>query len=246
MKDKLFSRLNCIWLEDKKNFLSTEALEFGMVSTKEDDYLLTLPTSKDQLIFNGLSVNGHTEFFRKFYKLEEVSMTFLSHNSNFLLLTDHIAIDEVTDKIKDTKYCLKKIENCIEGLPKNRKIKEIFIAGINPHAGESGLISKNDIYIDEIVSALREKYQITIHDKVAGDTIQFNIKSKNQLFIFPFHDQGLGIFKSLYGLYGINYSLGMPIKRISVDHGTAFNLYGKNEANYNGMLYLLKELQQWA
>ena len=107
------SKLNCIWISDNKKYLSTEALEIGIKISSKTDYLLTLPTSKDQLILNGTHVNGHTEFFRKFYKLEEISMTFLSHNSSFLLLTDHIAIDEVTDKIKDTSYCLKKITNCI-------------------------------------------------------------------------------------------------------------------------------------
>jgi 4-hydroxythreonine-4-phosphate dehydrogenase len=57
-----------------------------------------------------------------------------------------------------------------------------------------------------------------------------------------FHDQGLSFFKSQMGLLGINISLGLPFLRTSVDHGTAFELYGKNQANFSGCLYVMKEM----
>ena len=56
-----------------------------------------------------------------------------------------------------------------------------------------------------------------------------------------YHDQGLAQFKSMYGLIGLNITLGLPFLRLSVDHGTAFDLYGKNKANVSGMLFLLKQ-----
>ena len=127
-----------------------------------------------------------------------------------------------------------------------RNIKEVYFSGINPHCGEDGNISITDIIINAAIKKLVLSFpDIDFHEMLPGDTLHFSIKNKEQLFVYAFHDQGLAPFKLKYGLTGINLSLGLPFKRVSVDHGTAFNLYGKNQANYNGMLYLLDEVKNW-
>ena len=79
----------------------------------------------------------------------------------------------------------------------------------------------------------------------SGDTMHFNRENINQLLIYPSHDQGLGVFKALYGLIGINFTANLPVRRVSVDHGTAFDLYGKDEAKTAGMEFLLSEVENW-
>ena len=224
---------------------STISLDIALGLCKPTDILLTLPTSKDQLYYNNNQVNGHTEYFRFHYKNPKINMAFLSHDSNFLLLTDHVAIGEIT-RLLTPEYIVEKIKLALTNFPESRFIKEIFIAGINPHCGEGGLISKDDDVLNQAIDKLKNEYSnIKFHPPMAADTIHFHIKDKSQLFIFPGHDQGLGIFKQRYGLTGINYTQGLPFKRVSVDHGTAFDLYGKSQADYIGMLYLLDEISSW-
>ena len=71
--------------------------------------------------------------------------------------------------------------------------------------------------------------------------MQFSNTSNSDLLVYAFHDQGLAPFKTINGLLGINTTFGLPFVRFSPDHGTAFSLYGKDEANYQGMLYVLEE-----
>lgn len=241
------SILQCEFFETIQNISnSTLSLSKAMEKCGSKDILLTLPTSKDQLTLNSQQVNGHTEFFRKHFKLEEIAMSFLGENSNFLLLTDHISIDAIP-KALNLNFIVSKVSIGIMGFVNQRKIKEVYFSGINPHCGESGYISKEDQVIDKAINELKIKFpDIIFHEQQAGDTLHFNIRNKHQLFIYASHDQGLAPFKLKYGLTGINYSIGLPFRRVSVDHGTAFSLFGKNQANYIGMLYLLNEIDTWS
>ena len=225
---------------------STDALLEAMNLCKSSDILLTLPTSKDQIILNKKVLSGHTELFRSYYNMPNLPMTFLSHDSNFLLLTDHISLDKVLPTLSNKDYILDKIRICLENFPIDRNINEVYFAGFNPHCGENGVIGEHDRIINEVLDMLKIEYKhIHFHQMMAADTIHFNIKNKNQLFIFGYHDQALGIFKQRYGLSGINFTQGLPFKRISVDHGTAFDLYGKNCADTVGMDFLLEEIKNW-
>ncbi|MAX67925.1 MAG: 4-hydroxythreonine-4-phosphate dehydrogenase PdxA [Bacteriovoracaceae bacterium] len=238
-------KLNCIFFEKSHTPNSTTALHIALGLCKPNDILLTLPTSKDQIFYNKKQLNGHTEFFRKFFKQENLVMSFLAPDCNFLLLTDHIAIEDVSKKITQERI-FQKVDFFIRYIHQSREIKEVFFSGINPHCGENGHISNDDSIIQTGASLLRKKFDsIVFHSMMAGDTLHFNIKNKNQLFVYSAHDQGLAPFKLKYGLIGINLTLGMPFRRVSVDHGTAFDLWGKNKANYAGMLYLMEEIKNW-
>lgn len=239
------TQLQCLFFEKDSLPNSSISLDLAMGLCKPNDILLTLPTSKDQLFFKTKQVNGHTEYFRKAFNLEEIAMTFLGEDSNFLLLSDHIAIQDVPTYLSED-FIFNKVSIALKNFPQNREIKEVFFAGINPHCGEDGHISNDDIVIDKVTEKLKKTFpNIIFHKQQAGDTLHFNIKNKHQLFIYPAHDQGLAPFKLKYGLTGINFSQGLPFPRVSVDHGTAFNLWGKNQANYIGMLYLLHEIESW-
>ena len=120
--------------------------------------------------------------------------------------------------------------------------EEVVFSGINPHAGENGILGDEEKHIKSAMTDLEKHYGKIFTGPFSGDTLHHHyLSDKNQLFVYMYHDQGLAQFKSQYGLIGLNITLGLPFLRLSVDHGTAFELYGKNKANISGMLFLLKQ-----
>lgn len=238
------STLNCVFINhNKSKSFSLVALEKALELAKKSDIINTLPTSKDQ--FNS-DIVGHTDYLRRRFDSKSIGMNFLGPKTNVLLLTDHIALDEVFTNLELSTE-VEKVITAIKTYPQTRPIKEIFLAGINPHSGENGLISDQDTIMSDISAEIKKNLRdITVNEVQPGDTLHFKAnETRNQLFVYPSHDQGLGVFKSQNGLIGINYSTGLPFKRVSVDHGTGFGIYGKNIADYTGMLYLLNEVANW-
>lgn len=237
--------LKTTFLTDTDIPQTTQGLEEAFKKVTPSDILLTLPTKKDQLILNGKVKAGYTEYFREKYQQANLTMNFISQTDNVMLLTDHIPISKVESMItKD--LVIKKVETTLTSFPKSRELKEIFFSGINPHCGEDGLMGSADSVLLESIDYLAKTYpNYKFHKPKAGDTLYFNHKDNSQLFVFAFHDQGLAPFKLKNGLIGINLTLGLPFKRVSVDHGTAPDIFGKDCADYRGMSYLLGEIQNW-
>lgn len=208
----------------------------------ERDILFTLPTSKDQLIYKGNQLNGHTEFFRQFFNSQDISMTFLSSNNELiLLLTDHIPLNKVSTVV-DTELISRKTSTTLAGLKKYfYSISEVVFAGINPHAGEDGLIGEEEQQFSGALTNLKNKFpNVNFVGPLPGDTMHTAFNSKiNQLKAYSYHDQGLNWFKQKHHFISANISFGLPFLRISVSHGTAFELYNKNVANQLGSLFCL-------
>ena len=221
---------------------STTTLLHALNNIKPDDILITLPTSKDQLIYNGKNMAGYTEFFRSFYNNANIAMTFRGISQNVLLITDHVALKDVSKTItKD--LIVEKTNTTIEFYKKYfSTFDEVIFSGINPHVGENGLLGKEDFIIKDAIDLLKKKHILKFSGPYSGDTLHMhNDPSIDQLFVYMFHDQGLSQFKAMHGLIGLNISMGLPFLRLSVDHGTAFDLYGKNKANPSGMIFLFKQ-----
>ncbi len=239
------SNLNCTFLGATDETQSTISLNKAINLTEENtskNILLTLPTSKDQLINKGKVLAGHTEYFRNLYKNKNISMIFKSPDCNLIVLTDHIPLVDVSAE-SISGLLTKKIELSLKGYTKFfNDINEIIITGINPHAGENGIIGNEEISLAKEIQIIKEKHkEINILGPIPADTALFLKNDKvNQLFVFIYHDQALTWFKRKYGLIGLNITLGLPYLRMSVDHGTAFDLYQKDSAIYNGCLYMLK------
>jgi len=209
---------------------------------QEGDILITLPTSKDQLKYQGKTLLGYTEFLREYFNKPELAMTFKADNETLLLITDHIPLKDVPRTIT-REYVLTKLSLVLREHKKHyHSFEEVIVAGLNPHAGENGLLGLEDKNIEEALHALKKEFPETIFiGPLSGDTLHFHKNAqKKQLLVYMFHDQGLPVFKSHYGLKGINLTLGLPFLRMSVDHGTAFDLFGKNQASPEGCLYVLK------
>jgi len=239
---KFFDDLILIENIPMSNFSSTNSLLTALSLITSNDILITLPTSKDQLLFNNKNQAGYTEFFRSYFNNSNISMTFKGFDQNVLLITDHIPLRDITNKIS-SKLIVNKVKITIDNFNKYfTKIDEFIFAGINPHVGENGILGNEDLLINEAITILSKDYGNIFSGPYSGDTLHHHRDiSKNQFFVYMYHDQGLAQFKSHYGLIGLNITLGLPFLRLSVDHGTAFELYGKNKANISGMLYLFKQ-----
>lgn len=207
----------------------------ALSSIKKGDALFTLPTSKDQLGHNGKHHLGYTEFLRSHFNEPRLSMTFKAHNCQIALLSDHVSLKHFVDGFSKIES-FQKLSYLLDKSVAYYGTKDIYVSGFNPHAGEGGLLGSEDALLKAELAKI-SKYKII--GPLPADTMYLKA-SPDALLVFLYHDQGLSWFKGAYGLLGANITLGLPFTRLSVDHGTAFDLYGKNTADYRGCLYALK------
>lgn len=168
-------------------------------------------------------------------------MFFWSKELKVLLLTDHININEVTETLTPN-YIVNKITSFLESHKAqfNSVPKRVVFSGINPHCGENGLIGGEDEVIEDSLPFLVEDYpDIDFIGPLSADSMHQIIQT-DDVAVYAYHDQGLPYFKSKTGFSGINITLGLPFLRLSPDHGTAFELHGKNIANYQGILETIR------
>lgn len=236
-------KIKLVRLSENTLPLSTNSLESALSVIRQSDVLFTLPTSKDQLIYGGKNYSGYTEYFRSKFNQSSLVMIFKGVLGFTALLTDHIPLKEVP-KIVTRELVVKKFEIIKENLEKYYSTNYSYIfSGINPHSGENGILGNEDEEIVSAIESIKSKYpKVSVKGPLPGDTLHFESNNrKNKVFIYAAHDQGLATFKQQNGLLGINTTLGLPFIRLSVDHGTAFELYGKNSADFKGCLFVLKE-----
>ncbi len=230
-------KINIEWLQESKQSQSFASLELAMKLSESSGVLFTLPTSKDQ--FPGFP--GHTEYFRAFYNKQELGMFFSSPKLQVLLLSDHVAVKDLSATLTE-EVIYNRLLTAIKTLEKwDWPTKRILISGMNPHAGENGLIGDEDKRVTSAIKRLTSKTKIDMKGPLPGDTMLLEQTSPSDLLVYLFHDQGLGVFKGLQGFIGSNITLGLPYPRFSPDHGTSFSLFGKNQADYRGCAFALKE-----
>lgn len=230
-------KINVHWLTVKNHSESFDSLKMAMNFCESGGVLFTLPTSKDQFPHH----HGHTEFFRDYYQTPNLVMFFSGPDLKVLLLSDHIPISSISLSLTSDAI-FERIKTAFQSFKTwNWSFGKILISGFNPHAGEGGMIGSEEEHIRDAIKRLRSKVGINVAGPYPGDTMLFEKKSSNDLLIYLFHDQGLGVFKGLQGFIGSNITLGLPYPRFSPDHGTSFSLFGKNQADYRGCEYSLKE-----
>ncbi len=202
--------------------------------------LVTLPVNKKNINLVDKGFFGHTEFFQKKWKQENVYMTFVSRKFIVMLLTTHIPVKNVSDHITPSKiYNI--LDAAVKLKNKLKLQKEICFLGFNPHAGEEGLIGKEDSIISKTIEKFHNEKKVKIIGPVPSDTafIKSNM-DQFDIFISCYHDQGLIPFKMLCFNDGVNFSYGMSIIRTSVDHGTGVSLIGKKKAKLNSFINAYK------
>lgn len=213
--------------------IAYKTLKYGAELIKQGFFssLVTLPVSKENINLIDHDFKGHTEFLMKEWEQKKVYMTFISEKLRILLLSTHIPLAEVP-RVINPELVKDSILTAGQLLKRLNNNQGICFLGLNPHAGENGLLGKEEIWIKKIIAELREKNKINVIGPVPADTAftPANI-NKFGIYISSYHDQGLIPFKMLAFDDGVNLSFGMEFIRTSVDHGTARDLIGKKIAS---------------
>jgi len=182
------------------------------------DAIATLPIHKKAWELAGVGYKGHTDALRDFFKQDAIMM--LGCNKLFVALyTEHIPLKDVPKKIQ--KEPLKRF---LLNFAKSINSDKIAVLGLNPHAGDGGVLGDEESIIIEAIEEANQ--EIDIFDGVFVPDIAFTpkMRQKYRYFVAMYHDQGLAPLKALYFDESINVSLNLPILRTSVDHGTAFDI----------------------
>ena len=207
--------------------------------SNEFNGLVTGPINKELMNKGGVSFQGHTEVLAKVSKTQKVLMMLASSEMKVALATTHISIAEVP-KVITRNHLLSCLTILRDDLRTKWNITSpcIKILGLNPHAGDGGFIGKEDQEIIEpLVSELNKK-DFNIVGPVSADTA-FIRKYDNQkidAILAMFHDQGLPVIKTLGFGNIVNITLGLPFIRTSVDHGTAYDMAGRDQVDESSML----------
>jgi 4-hydroxythreonine-4-phosphate dehydrogenase len=213
-----------------------------LIQRKEASGLVTAPLSKEAVSLTFMKFSGHTEFLAKAFGVRHVDMMFVAEDIKVTIVTRHISLKEVTHQLS-TQKVFQTIKLTSEALRKLFKIKDptIGVCGINPHAGEGGLIGDEDER--RIAPALKKakRQKIRVEGPLSADTA-FTPKSRRHYdaLIAMYHDQGLAPIKALYFDKLVNLTIGLPFIRTSPAHGTAFNIAGQNKADATSMLEAIR------
>ncbi|WP_298365694.1 4-hydroxythreonine-4-phosphate dehydrogenase PdxA [uncultured Lutibacter sp.] len=217
----------------KLAFESLEAATNALIN-EEIDVLVTAPINKDNIQSEEFKFPGHTEYLESKLKGESL-MILMTSSLKIGLITGHIPVSKVSETI--TPQLIKaKVEVLYNTLVQDFAISKpkIAILGLNPHCGDNGVIGNED---DEIIRPTILEIQNQgklVYGPYAADSFFGSENYKNfDGVLAMYHDQGLGPFKSLSFGEGVNYTAGLDKIRTSPDHGTAYELAGKNEANVN-------------
>lgn len=214
--------------------IAIEALELAASGCIEGRYrsVVTAPISKWWLKQAGWSFDGQTEFFANRWQ-GQATMAFAGGKLKVVLATRHIPLSKVPSSLN---------YNLLEGVVKDAaklahklggaKVPRIAVCGLNPHAGEGGLIGHEEQdTIDPILDRLRQQYKGLSKCQPADTVFWRHLHNEFDVVIALYHDQGLAPLKTVDFDTAANLSLGLEFVRTSPDHGTAFDIAGKNIAN---------------
>ena len=202
------------------------------------DALVTAPLSKTSIIDSGLKDIGHTEILARVCGIRDLFMGFIGEKFSVVLMTGHEPLASAAGSFNATKLTKAlRVSRALRAvLPAKKSKLPLAVVGVNPHAGEAGLLGREEGWMSALIANLKAEY-----GEIAGPLVpdaaflpqNWNIYS---VYLCPYHDQGLIPFKMVHGFKsGVHLTLGLPFVRTSVDHGTAKELFGKNKAEAGSM-----------
>ena len=208
-------------------------------SYRNIDVLITSPIDKNLSFSKTFKYSGHTDYLRNYFN-EDPIMLMVSKKLKVGLLTEHIALKDVVHNITIEKI-IKKLKLLSQVLNKDFGIlkPQIAVLSINPHVGDNGVIGTEDQKL--LIPAMNElnKNEDIIFGPFSADTFFCNNYAKYDATLAVYHDQGLIPFKTISFGEGVNYSAGLSIIRTSPDHGTGFDIAGKNIADPSSFRHAL-------
>jgi len=201
------------------------------------DGFVTGPIDKNTIHGDEFPFQGHTEYLTQEFSAGESLMLMVGHDLKVGLVTEHIPVKDISSFITRERVELK-IRLMELSLKKDFLINKpkIAVLGLNPHAGDEGLLGNEEIdVIRPVIQDLKTKGKLIFGPYPADGFFASGQHSKYDGIVAMYHDQGLVAFKTLSFESGINYTAGLPYVRTSPDHGTAYNLAGKNLASEGSM-----------
>lgn len=206
---------------------ATEALKNNQI-----DVLVTAPINKHSIQSNEFKFPGHTDYLDQ--ELEGNSLMFMiTDDLKVGLLTDHVAVKDIVDTITP-ELIEQKIDTIHHALKQDFGISKpkIAVLGINPHSGDNGVIGKEDeVVLKPTIQKINESGKLVYGPYAADSFFGSNNYKAFDAVVASYHDQGLIPFKTLSFGKGVNYTAGLHKVRTSPDHGTAFEIAGKNLAD---------------
>lgn len=197
------------------------------------DVLITAPIDKNSVAAEVPGFNGHTDYLRKKLGAEQSLMLLLNDNLRVGLVTDHVPLREVAQHITKENI-VKKTKLMAKSLLEDFGIRKpkIAVLGLNPHAGDGGALGKEELeIIAPAVEQLKNENVMAFGPYPADGFFGSGAYEKFDGVLAMYHDQGLAPFKALAFSGGVNFTAGMKYVRTSPDHGTGYDIAGKNMAN---------------
>jgi len=233
-----------------------KVIELAM--SKEIDATVTGPINKEAINRAGFHYSGHTEIYADLTHTKDYAMMLAHRNFRVIHVSTHVSLREACDRVKkDRVYRV-----ILLGYDAVKRLgvqnPKIAVAGLNPHAGEEGLFGREEI--EEIGPAIAQtqKEGLKVEGPIAPDTVFSKMYGgQYDLVVVMYHDQGhiptklIGFqyddkTKTWGSMSGVNITCGLPIIRVSVDHGTAFGKAGEGRANPESMIQAIKVAAQLA
>lgn len=227
-------------LNPKNAHYVLELLTLGASLCAQGEFsaLITAPVHKANINEAGIPFTGHTEFFAEYFGVETVVMMLACEQMKVALVTTHLPLRLVPDVIS-TSLIVKVITQLHQSLINQFGVvnPRIKVAGLNPHAGESGYLGREEIEVITPALAILKNQGMNIDGPLSADTMFTPEHLRHcDAYVAMYHDQGLPVLKYAGFNQAVNVTLGLPIIRTSVDHGTALELAGKNKADSGSML----------
>lgn len=211
---------------------ATADLKAGLI-----DALVTAPINKQVIHSAEFPFRGHTEFLANYFSISDYLMLMVNEHLKVGLVTEHIPLKEVPllisrDRIHTKLLIMEQALRREFGISKPR----MAVLGLNPHAGDGGLLgSEDDQIIRPVIEELKNKGKLVFGPFAADGFFASGQYSRYDGVLAMYHDQGLIPFKTISFESGVNLTAGLPVIRTSPDHGTAYSLAGKNAASEASM-----------
>ena len=211
---------------------AVEDIKAGLIDT-----LVTGPINKKAMSGEGFGFPGHTEYLQQQFGVSDVTMVMTSHRLRLGVVTGHIPLKDVPKSITKEKI-LSKLRLLNQSLQRDFGLDQprIAVLSLNPHSGDGGLLGteEQDIIIPAVAQATEEGI-LAFGPYSPDGFFGLGHYERFDATLAMYHDQGLAPFKALSFEDGVNYTAGLPIVRTSPDHGTAYDMAGRDEADPQSM-----------
>ncbi len=218
----------------------------------EVDALVTAPVNKEAIVRAGITFVGQTEMLSEIARTDRTAMMLLGQDDRGRWLRVALASTHVPLKLVSEHLTAAKIETVIElaaeacrdlGLPRAR----VAVCGLNPHAGEGGAIGTEEINTIRPAVEAAQRRKLDVIGPLSADALfYYAYRGDYDAVVAMYHDQGLAPLKIVAFEQGVNWTLGLPFIRTSPDHGTAYDIAGRGQANPSSMVAAIRLAKQLA